>query len=40
LMFKEAFPDNFRAYDEAVKRKEVTVQVAQSILLDKCRRIV
>jgi O-acetyl-ADP-ribose deacetylase (regulator of RNase III) len=25
LMFKEAFPDNFRAYDEAVKRKEVRV---------------
>src|SRR6266851_5279526 len=23
LMFKEAFPDNFRAYEEAVKRKEV-----------------
>src|SRR5713226_7460386 len=25
LMFKEAFPDNFRAYDEAVKRKEVRI---------------
>jgi O-acetyl-ADP-ribose deacetylase (regulator of RNase III) len=25
LMFKEAFPGNFRAYDEAVKRKEVRV---------------
>jgi hypothetical protein len=24
-MFKEAFPDNFRAYDEAVKRKEVRI---------------
>jgi O-acetyl-ADP-ribose deacetylase (regulator of RNase III) len=25
LMFKEAFPENFRAYDEAVKRKEVRI---------------
>lgn len=25
LMFKEAFPDNFRAYDEAVKRDEVRI---------------
>jgi len=25
LMFKEAFPDNFHAYDEAVKRKEVRI---------------
>jgi O-acetyl-ADP-ribose deacetylase (regulator of RNase III) len=25
LMFKEAFPDNFRSYDEAVKRKEVRI---------------
>jgi O-acetyl-ADP-ribose deacetylase (regulator of RNase III) len=25
LMFKEAFPENFRAYDEAVKRKEVKI---------------
>ena len=25
LMFKEAFPDNFRAYDEAVKREEVRI---------------
>lgn len=25
LMFKEAFPDNFRAYEEAVKRKEVQI---------------
>lgn len=25
LMFKEAFPENFRAYDEAAKRKEVQI---------------
>src|SRR5437763_1917448 len=25
LMFKEAFPDNFRAYEQAVKRKEVRI---------------
>jgi O-acetyl-ADP-ribose deacetylase (regulator of RNase III) len=25
LMFKEAFPDNFRAYEDAVKRKEVRI---------------
>lgn len=25
LMFKEAFPDNFRAYSEAVKRKEIRI---------------
>jgi O-acetyl-ADP-ribose deacetylase (regulator of RNase III) len=25
LMFKEAFPENFRAYDEAVKREEVRI---------------
>jgi O-acetyl-ADP-ribose deacetylase (regulator of RNase III) len=25
LMFKETFPDNFRAYEEAVKRKEVRI---------------
>jgi O-acetyl-ADP-ribose deacetylase (regulator of RNase III) len=25
LMFKEAFPDNFRSYDEAVKQKEVRI---------------
>lgn len=25
LMFKEAFPDNFRSYDEAVKREEVRI---------------
>src|ERR1035441_7666514 len=25
LMFKEAFPDNFRAYGEAVKREEVRI---------------
>src|SRR5580658_5303484 len=25
LMFKEAFPENFRTYSEAVKRKEVRI---------------
>ena len=25
LMFKEAFPENFRAYEEACKRKEIRV---------------
>jgi O-acetyl-ADP-ribose deacetylase (regulator of RNase III) len=37
LMFKEAFPDNFRAYEEAVKRKEVRVGhmfVTENLALD------
>ncbi len=37
LMFKEAFPGNFRAYEEAVKRKEVRVGhmfVAENLALD------
>ena len=37
LMFKEAFPDNFRAYEEAVKRKEVRVGhmfVTENLVLD------
>jgi O-acetyl-ADP-ribose deacetylase (regulator of RNase III) len=25
LMFKEAFPDNFRAYENACKRKEIQI---------------
>jgi O-acetyl-ADP-ribose deacetylase (regulator of RNase III) len=30
LMFKEAFPDNFRAYEEACKRKEVRIGTCSS----------
>src|ERR1700674_3851573 len=37
LMFKEAFPANFRAYDEACKRKEIRVGhmfVTENMALD------
>ncbi len=43
LMFKEAFPDNFRAYEEACKRKEIRVGhmfVTENLVLDGPRWII